>query len=113
MTNAWYLSGAMSGYPNLNIPLFERVAAAFRAQGIAIISPPELCPSDIDWETAMALDLVAMRQARGVLLLPGWELSRGARIEWAWAKALGLPRLPIHVGWAMLVGSENSAIAVN
>ena len=99
----WYLSGPMSGHDDLNIPTFHRVAAAFREQGVAILSPPELCAPDTDWETAMAIDLAAMRQAVGLLLLPGWEHSRGARIEWVWGRVLGLPRLPIHVGWMMLV----------
>lgn len=100
----WYLSGPMTGYADLNFPAFRDTAAAFRAQGVPILNPIDLCPPDCDWETAMAIDLAAMRQAAGVLLLPGWELSRGARLEWAWARALGLPRLPVHVGWMLLVG---------
>ena len=98
----WYLSGPMSGYAGLNFPLFHRTAAVFRAHGIDIINPVELCPATTDWETAMAIDLAVMRQAVGMLMLPEWEFSRGARLEWAWARALGLPRLPVHVGWMLL-----------
>ena len=102
LSTPWYLSGAMSGYADFNFPLFHRVAEAFRCQGMAILNPAELAPVDTTWETAMACDLAALRQACGVILLPGWEFSSGARLERSWARALGLPRLPVHVAWSLL-----------
>lgn len=99
----WYLSGPMTGHPQLNFPLFDAVAQAFRAHGVAIMSPHELCLPHMSWAFAMAVDLSALRRACGVILLPGWRQSSGARLEWAWARAGGLPRLPLHVAWQMLV----------
>jgi len=102
LSSPWYLSGAMSGYPELNFPLFHAVARAFRRQGVAILNPAELAPADTTWEDAMACDLAALRQACGVILLPGWEFSSGARLERSWARALGLPCLPLHLAWKLL-----------
>ena len=100
----WYLSGPMSGYTDLNFPLFHRVTTAFRAQGVGVINPAEHAPADTAWEDAMAEDFALLDDACGVILLPGWEFSSGARLEWAWARMLGIPRLPLHVAWALLVG---------
>lgn len=98
----WYLSGPMSGYKDLNFPTFHRVAAVFRAHGVAIFNPAEMSFPTTAWESAMAFDLAAMRTIRGMILLPGWEFSSGARLEWAWARAHGYPRLPVHVAGRLL-----------
>ncbi|PSR23413.1 MAG: hypothetical protein C7B45_03555 [Sulfobacillus acidophilus] len=65
----------MSGYTDLNFPLFHRVAAAFRAHGVPILNPAEHAPADTAWEVAMAEDFVLLQDACGVILLP--ELYRG------------------------------------
>lgn len=99
-----YLSGPMRGLPRYNVPMFARVAALLRKQGYRIISPAELdsaavravseqspagqeCDRDghIGGETAgqiLARDVRVLHdEAQGIILLPGWERSRGARLE--------------------------------
>jgi len=43
------------------------------------------------WEGWMELDLAMLERYDAVLLIPGWEKSRGAKMERAHAQALGIP----------------------
>lgn len=98
-----YLAGPMSGRPMFNFPMFDAVAAMLRAQGWAVVSPAELdspaireaamASSDgapmgnvdgeaVTWGMFLARDVaVVADQSAGVMLLPGWEESRGAKLE--------------------------------
>ena len=87
----WYVSGPMTGLPDLNRPAFQQAAATVRATGHDAINPVELCPLHIPWKAAMRMDLAALKTAHGVICLPGWERSRGARIEVWLARRRGLP----------------------
>nr|WP_031942667.1 DUF4406 domain-containing protein [Sulfobacillus thermotolerans]AEP14300.1 putative bacteriophage-related protein [Sulfobacillus thermotolerans] len=87
----WYLSGPMTGLPDYNRAAFHAAAARIRAAGHEVLNPAELCPPGISWEEAMAIDLAALDTAEGVITLPGWERSRGARIEVQRARQQGLP----------------------
>ena len=98
----WYLSGPMSGHPAFNYPLFHRTAALFRQHQVPILNPAELGAVDNAWADLLASDLAALTQTAGLILLPGWHLSSGARLEWQWARAHHLPRLPWHVAWRLL-----------
>lgn len=99
----WYLAGPMSGIPQFNFPLFDRATAELRATGMTVVSPAELddpaireaalaSPDGAHGDTAVILDmtwadflardvkLIADR-VHGIVLLPNWEQSRGARLE--------------------------------
>ncbi|MDO4791859.1 MAG: DUF4406 domain-containing protein [Buchananella hordeovulneris] len=90
-----YLAGPMSGRPDFNRAAFHRVAAALRrsAHGVAeVINPAEVeLPAGATWEEYMAVGLAGVARADLVVVLPGWTGSRGASIEVATARALGLP----------------------
>ena len=87
----WYVSGPMTGLPDLNRPAFQQVAVTVRAAGHDPINPAELCPPDIPWKAAMRIDLAALKNANGLICLPGWERSRGARIEVWLARRRAIP----------------------
>ena len=53
----------------------------------------------------MAIDLQALDTADGVILLPGWERSRGARLEVQRAKARDVPIVPWAV-WQRTYGAR-------
>lgn len=92
----WYLSGPMTGLPDLNIPAFHAAAARIRAAGHDVLNPAELCPPGLSWDQAMAIDLAALDTADGVITLPGWQRSRGAQIEVKTARQRGLPVHALH-----------------
>ena len=106
-----YLAGPMRGLKSYNHPAFDRAAAILRAEGHEVFSPAEhdreLFP-DYDWASLtgdMAVDGLTGGNMRKVIrddlawiaqyadalaLLPGWERSRGVKVERALADFLGL-----------------------
>ena len=102
MSKSIYLCGPMTGVPQFNFPLFERVAIALRLQNFEIISPDELddpltreCSlkspdgapgsgsnNGQTWGDFLSRDVkIVADSCDGVALLPGWEKSKGARLE--------------------------------
>lgn len=80
----------MSGLPALNFPAFHAAAAMLRAQGYAVINPAEITVDhDAKWEDCLRKDIAQLVTCEVIALLPGWENSRGARLEHHVAFALG------------------------
>lgn len=97
----YYLAGPMSGYPQMNIPMFDRVAQLLREWDYDIVSPAELDDEDTrkaalanldgsgdgecngqTWGDFLARDVKLIADGvQGIILMPGWENSRGARLE--------------------------------
>jgi hypothetical protein len=88
-----YLAGPMSGYPKHNFPLFNRVAARLRDMGYHVFNPAEnkdggqIRPRSF----YMRLDIPALIESEAVVVLPGWEHSRGASLEVWLALDLDIP----------------------
>ncbi len=98
-----YMAGPMTGLPQFNFPAFDALAASLRSAGYAVISPSELDdPEDRaaalaspdgymhgghhmnkTWGDFLARDvkLIADGPIDGIVILPRWETSRGARLE--------------------------------
>lgn len=108
-----YLAGPMRGIPEFNFPAFHSAAAFLRDNDFEVFSPAEKdnerhgtdiskgnSTGDEEVATkehgfnlreALGIDLAYIcSTAEGIVLLPGWEKSRGAQAELATAKALGL-----------------------
>lgn len=88
-----YISGPMTGYPDFNYPAFEAAAARLREAGFEVVSPHEVNPADgveHAWEWYLRRDIVALMECDGVVVLPGWEKSKGARVETDLAGVLGM-----------------------
>jgi hypothetical protein len=108
-----YLAGPMTGIPHFNFPLFMKVAQLYREAGHEVFNPAERDNSvhgtDISKDNitgdpklatkqhgfslndALADDLwYICKTADTIVLLPGWENSKGAQAEHATARALGL-----------------------
>jgi len=102
-SKATYLAGPMTGYPQFNFPMFEDAAKHLRMRGLHIISPAELDNAEIHkaamassdgkldndgkiagstWGDLLSRDVkVVADLCDSIAFLPGWEKSRGARLE--------------------------------
>lgn len=107
-----YLAGPMRGIPNFNFPAFRSAAAQLRSWGFDVFSPAEKDEEvhGKDFSTqfktgsleaaesqgfslrrALGDDTAWIcKEADGIVMLPGWENSKGALAEKALAEALGL-----------------------
>ena len=90
-TSEVYLSGPMTGLPDHNYPAFEAAAQHLAPLVHAVVSPTQIGLHDgWTWADYMgeALALQADPDINTTYMLPGWEQSRGACIEHAFATAL-------------------------
>lgn len=86
-----YLAGPMSGTSNFNYPLFEEAAKKLRSKGYNIISPHEHADPAWTYEHCLRQGVILLlKMCDGIALLPGWESSKGARLEVDVAKACGM-----------------------
>lgn len=90
MSKVVYISGPMSGYENLNFPAFYEAEDKLLAMGYDVISPARIEQPVKTWESCMRHDIAEMMNADAVVTLPGWRQSKGAQIEVALAKQLGM-----------------------
>lgn len=93
MSTTIYVSGPMSGYKEHNFPAFEAATKDLRGKGYTVISPHENDNGDTSntWHYYMRQDIVHVAKCNQVLVLEGWENSRGARVEVFLARMLGIP----------------------
>lgn len=91
----YYLAGPMSSLPQANIPAFDAAAEYLRTYlKLEIVSPAELddpevraaalagAPTGKTWGEFLGRDVpVVADTVQGIILLDGWEKSRGARLE--------------------------------
>jgi Domain of unknown function (DUF4406) len=106
MRGRLYIAGPMAGLPDLNRPRFREAAAAVAASGVFAVNPHDIppwehpgpCPasyaiSDSGHSAACHLRtcLAIVLSCDAVLLIEGWQNSRGAQIERAVARDVGIP----------------------
>ena len=93
-----YVSGPMTGYPEFNYPAFTHACRVLRDQGLTVLSPHEVGETPgLTWADYIRKDLALLAQAQSVVVLDGWECSRGAQLEVYIAHALGMPVVPFGV----------------
>lgn len=86
-----YISGPMTGLPDLNFPAFNATASRLRAAGFTVANPAEINPdSSMSWEACMRADIKALCDCDTICMMPGWENSRGAHLELHVAHRLGI-----------------------
>jgi len=114
MSKTYYLAGPMTGLPDHNFPAFHDKAKELRASGLTIINPAELDDylGYSNWETVMQRDILCILMGKGVcpktfdiqhtpltqaspvdgiVVLSGWQDSRGACWEVGMATAFLIP----------------------
>lgn len=88
-----YIAGPMTGIDEFNFPAFHAEAARQRGLGYEVINPAELDAEvgpDHLWDFHLRRDLKVLSDCDRVVLLPGWEHSKGARLEHHVATELGM-----------------------
>jgi hypothetical protein len=102
-----YIAGPINGMLNGNQEAFKLRAEELEARGYEPINPWDVppdhdgpCTGDpVDHEPVhrygcyMRKDLEALMTCDAISLLDGWERSRGATVEEAVAKILGMPQV--------------------
>jgi nucleoside 2-deoxyribosyltransferase len=91
VTKRLYLAGPMTGYSDLNFPLFHAETARLRALGFDVVNPAEI---NVDpskgWAECLKADIAQLVTCDGIALLPEWNRSKGATFEHHIAETLGL-----------------------
>lgn len=89
----YYLAGPMRGYPQFNFPTFLMAARSLKTRGLTVLSPAEkdieagfdptqpIEGQGFDLHAAFVWDFNAVIRSTGIILLPGWEKSCGAKAE--------------------------------
>lgn len=95
----YYLAGPMSGYPRYNYDQFDLACMVFRKANMKINSPHEIeypasqVLGDLPYQVYIDGGLELLDHCQGIILLPGWPQSTGARLELTRALERDLPVL--------------------
>jgi len=99
----YFLSGPMSGYPEYNFTEFDNACRILRAAAITVLSPHEIDHGEpiekrgsLPYETYMQAGLDLLDKCGGIIILPGWPQSTGARREISRAIELYMPVYFFH-----------------
>ena len=78
-----YISGPMSGHPQLNYDAFQDATRKLRVMGLYVISPHEINPNDgsVSYQDCLRRDLAALLLCDSIYMLEGWVTSKGACLE--------------------------------
>lgn len=89
--NRIYISGPMTGKPDLNRQEFLNKGVELAAEGFDVINPIfNGLPADASWSDHMRADIRMLMECDSIHMLPGWRSSKGARLEWWIAHELGM-----------------------
>jgi hypothetical protein len=98
-----YVCGPMTGMPQHNLPAFFDAAATLNSLGYLVENPGDNDGATLDaalhnadtapgaWSSYLKRDLPRLCKCDRVVVLPGWQKSRGANLEVDVANSLGLP----------------------
>ena len=88
-----YIAGPMTGLAEHNFPAFHAAADRLRQAGWDVVNPAENFGgrTDLPRETYLRADVVLLVGCDAIAMLPDWEDSRGAKLEYLLARELGMP----------------------
>jgi hypothetical protein len=89
-----YISGPMTGLPDLNKSAFAEAEKIVNDLGFIAVNPHNLPlpkKDEYTWEDYMRNDIKYLMDCDIIVVLPGWEKSRGANIEVELCYSLKIP----------------------
>ena len=89
-----YISGPMTGIPEFNRPEFDRAADRVRAAGHEPVLPAPYVDGK-SYEEYLRDDIRMLLDCDGIYMLPGWQESKGAKIEHMIALACGIDEVEL------------------
>lgn len=101
-TQTLYIAGPMRGYPRFNFDAFYEAEAMLQKGGYEVLNPARMdadigfnpdtdVPDKAFLDEAMRRDFEAVMKSDGVVMLPGWEKSVGAKAEMGLARWRRIP----------------------
>lgn len=96
----YYISGPITGQPNKNAVAFFDTKLRLEHKGFTVVNPlefeiekdlPVMDGYDDNYILALRKSIEELSKCDGVVLLQGWEISRGARLEVTVALGLNMP----------------------
>lgn len=104
-TQTIYISGKITGAPNLNIHKFSAAEEFLKQFAYVVLNPHTLRHwHDKKWWSYMRVCLREMCSATQVVVLDDWKYSRGAKIEVLVARWLNIPVLEIETMSELKIG---------
>jgi len=92
-----YICGKVTGLDRMEVELlFNEAESKLRANGYQPVNPLKIVPEKTGWIKAMRLCINELLGCKTILLLPGWNKSRGAKLEMDIARELELNFLSYH-----------------
>ena len=103
-----YLSGRITGLPITYVrQFFERAEEHYTSEGYKVLNPLRNgLTEDNTWEQHMAKDIIMLQRADIIALLPGWEKSKGARLEHEVAKVMNMGVMHYEPTGKLFIGIE-------
>ena len=83
-----YIAGPMSGIEDYNKPAFDKAEEELKAVGIIVLNPA-IMPVGMKQHQYMPICLAMLEQADAIYVLKGFQNSRGAMLELAYAEKQG------------------------
>lgn len=94
-----YISGPISGYDTEERKLaFKEATRVAGKMGYVSVNPMEDQEDGLTWAEYMRRDIKALMDCDAILMMPGWEQSRGAKLEKDIAERIGMEVLYMKEG---------------
>lgn len=94
-----YISGPISGYDTEERKrAFKEATRVAGKMGYIPVNPMEYQVDGWTWEAYMRRDIKELMDCDAILMMPGWEQSRGAKLEKDIAERIGMEVLYMKEG---------------